>query len=211
MVLCVTSIILCRLWFKSSHKRKKLKLENDKLEQLKGLIIDLKGEVPPENYLDFLKFSEQILTMLCDTCTRNKLKSGQVGIVMRREEVRLNLGTDETDGGDNMDDSSDSSDAESDKEDLGGAPIRKRGSTETSNMPAPKDIVKALTNPVRAGLQNPRLRRRLRKQLSTMVPELTTPTASARWSGKPEQEPLVDTRDGGYNSRSTSGSSVPGP
>ena len=67
-------------------------------------------------------------------------------------------------------------------------------------------VLKAVTNTVKAGLTHPQLGRRLQRQLSNMLASTAPPTAMTT-NGK-EQEPLI-IKDGGYNSRSDSGSSVP--
>ena len=211
LVLCVTIIVLCCLRINSRHKRTEIEHEKDKLDQLKEIIDSLKGEVPQKYFPEFLRFSEQILTTYCSTCPRSSPTSRGVGVgvVMRGEEVRLNLGgMEHTDGGNSEDSDADSVEF---KEEQGSA--QDKDADATIDVPVPKQVLRAVTNTVRVGLTHPHIGRRLHRQLSAMLTDATTPTTattSGNWGhGKPDQDALINMKDGGYNSRSNSGSSVP--
>ena len=158
------------------------------LEQNKQVIDLLKEDVPDQHFPEFLNFAERILTSYCTTCPHHGHGKQRVG----------------SDGGGGEE-------SDHDSVDFGGA---KASPSKSENVyedmddvmgNAPRDIptqvVRTVTNTVRAGLTHPHIGGHLRRQLSMLIIDSkATPTRGG------DREPLMDR---GYNSRSDSGSSVP--
>ncbi len=193
LLLFLTIIILCCACVKHKNKNVEIEHEKDKLEQLRDIIDSLKGQVPQQYFPEFLRFSEKILISYCSTPQSGAGVGVAVGVVMKTGEVHLNLGEGEELDNDSIDF----------KEEEGDDIVRE--------MPVPKQVLKAVTNTVRVGLSHPHIGRRLHRQLSTMLSDVAMPTTtSSRRTGLGAQvQSTLISKDGGYNSRSTSGSSAP--